>query len=142
MQDILASILFVMFFVWSSYFLQGDRDYSTQTQAIANITYRYTQTAGKKGELTEVIYDNLKNAINHYGDYKITLIAERYEENNTVTKIEGATVVGYDLRENDYDILTIYVEGERQHWLGTVQKMLSGADADYKIITKSSVFVQ
>lgn len=142
MQDILASILFIIFFVWSSYFLQGDRDYSTQTQAIANITYRYTQTAGKKGELTEAIYNDLENSINYYGDYKITLIAERYEEDNTVTKLEGTNIVGYDLRENDFDILTIYVEGERQHWLGSVQRLLSGADADYKIVSKSSVFVQ
>lgn len=142
MQDILASILFVIFFAWSTYFMQGDRDYSTQTQALSNITYRYTQTAGKKGELTEAIYQDLEKAINLYGEYEIKVIAERYEEDNTTTKIEGDAIVGYDLRENEFDILTVYVEGKNQHWLGTVQKLLSGADADYKIVTKSSVFIQ
>ena len=142
MGDILASTLFLIIMCWVSMFMQGDRDYSTQTQAISNLTYRYTQTAGKKGELTQAIYNKLEKSVSLYGAYDIEIIAEKFEDDNTITRLEGESVIEYDLRENEFDMLTIYVKAQKQHWLGAVQKVITGEDFNYKIITKSSVYIQ
>lgn len=127
MGEILSTIIFIIIFSWCSFFMQGDRDYATQSQALTNIVYRYTQAAGKHGALNDTIYDELERSINLYGDYTITPIAEKLDASGVV-RLEGNSVIGYDLRANDYDILSIYVESNHQHWLHAFLNFFSADD--------------
>lgn len=139
----IAAFMFLIF-GWCCFFIQGDRDYTIRQQAVNNVTYRYVQVASKKGELSEVILDELEAKLSNYGNFEITLLAEKFEENNTITRLEGVDVVNYDLRENGFDTITIYVEGKKDHYLTKIFELspMGKTDAKYKIIAQSSAYIQ
>lgn len=146
MKEGLGITLILIILGWLGFYYQGNIDYSTRYQAISNITYRYTQTAGKKGELNDTIYSDLNEKLSFYGSYKITVLAEKFQDDGILT-LKDDDVIDYDLRSNDYDILTIYVESDKEHWLNKVMEIspfgnLNNNNTNYKIIAKSSVYIQ
>lgn len=144
MEKAIGLTLLLIFGGWALNYEFGSRDYTTKQQAINNITYRYTQIAGKKGELNPTIYNELESKLNIYGNFDIKVVAERFNSDDTITKIEGTDVIGLDLRENEFDILTIFVEDTKKHFLNTVLEVspLGRVDANYKLNGKSSVYIQ
>ncbi len=144
MKEALGLVLFMMFSSWAMNYELATRNYNTENQAIGNITYRYTQVAGKKGELNSTIYEELEKKLAIYGDYEITIVAEKFNEDNTITRIENESVVDLDLRENDFDILTIYVQDKNKHFLSTVFEVspLGRLESDIHLAAKASVYIQ
>jgi hypothetical protein len=144
MDETWAASVLLIIFCWFAYFVQGDRDYATRQLAVNNITYRYTQIASKKGELNEVIYDELERKLDVYGEFEIRLLAEKFEEDNTITRLEGDEVIGYDLRGNDFDTITIYAEAQKDHYLTTIFQMfpMNFTNARYRIVSQSAAYIE
>ena len=146
MKDALGITFILLILSWMMFFYQGSVDYNIRRQAVGNIVYRYTQTAGKKGVLNDVIYEELEDKLSIYGDYKIKVLAEKFN-NKDLHLLANEDVVDYDLRENMVDILTIYVESKEEHWLDKVLQIspfgrIDTSNINYNIIAKSSVYVQ
>lgn len=144
MDEALPTTLLLILIGFIAFFTIGDRDFATINHSVGNITYRYTQTAGKKGELNDTIYSELENKLNMYGDFEITVLAEKFEEDGSITRLENSGVLNYDLRANGFDILTIYVEAKKNHWLSKLFEIspLGMKDVTCKTMSKSAVYIQ
>lgn len=134
----------IVLFIFSAflYFVQGDRDYTARQQAIDNVTYKYTQMASKKGEMSEVLYEKLEETLAIYGDFEIKLKAEK-EANGSIMSLHDDQVVDYDLRENEYDAITIYVTSKKEHYLSKILELPPwNIDSTHKITSQSSAYIQ
>lgn len=142
MKEGLGSTVLLIILGFLIFYYQGNVDYSMRCQAVSNIVYRYTQTAAKRGELNNTIYNELEKDLKYYGNYTISVEAEKFTSAG-IEKLEGSSVIGYDLRKGDYDILSVYIESEKEHWLGAVMKLCFNASGkDYKIKAKASAYIQ
>lgn len=143
MRDIIFSTILFFLLGWFFILFVGNVDYGARKLAVSNIAYRYTQTAGKKGEMNETIYHELEDKLQYYGDFTISLRAERFEDGG-VTILENGDVIGLDLRESGFDILTVSVISNKSHWLSAVTELspLIRQAADFRMIGNAAVYVQ
>lgn len=144
MEKAIGLVLLMIFCGWGMNYELATRSYNTESQAVGNVTYKYTQIAGKKGELNPKIYEELEKKLAIYGDYEITIVAERFNEDDTITTLENDNVIGLNLRENDFDILTIYVQEKTKHFLSAVFEVspLGRLESDIHLAAKASVYIQ
>ncbi len=146
MKDALGITLTMFILAWMMFFYQGSVDFQVRQQAVGNIVYRYAQTAGKKGILNDTIYQDLGDKLSLYGDYEIQILAEKFNTDGVIA-LNSDAVINYDLRENNFDILTIYVISKKEHWLDQVIEKSPFGKTDtsrlqYHIIAKSAVYIQ
>jgi hypothetical protein len=144
MKEALGLVLLIIFGGWAMNYELATRNYNTESQAVSNLTYRYTQVAGKKGELSTVVYNEFKKKLAIYGDYEITIVAEKFNEDDTITRLENDSVIDLPLRENEFDILTIYVQEKNRHLLSTIFEVspLGRLESDIHLAAKASVYIQ
>lgn len=143
MRDIIFTTVLFFLIGWFCILFVGNIDYSVRREAVGNVLYRYTQTAGKKGEMNEIIYKELQEKLHYYGEFEIALTAERFEKDKIIT-VENDAVIDLDLREEDYDILTIEIMSKRNHWLSRATELCPflGKRIEYKITGSSAVYIQ
>lgn len=144
MSEITSATIFFIIFTWICFFIQADRDYTVRDQAVSNITYSYTQTAAKKGTINDTIYNELESKINKLGDFNIFIVAERFNGDGTVTTLMNDMVIGYDLRGNGFDIITVYVSSTKEHYLNKVLSIFQGDAANdrYRIEARAAAYIQ
>lgn len=145
MKDGIGLTLFIMIFGWCSLYVLGFMNLYTTQQAVSTTVYQYTQIAGKKGSLNSTIYNDLKTKMDKIGNYRISIKAEKYNRDGSKENIVNDLVIDTDLRELGYDVLTIYVESNHNHWLSKLCQLnfIGGSfDYEYKIATASAVYIQ
>ena len=141
--EVFALSFLLIFAGWFNINTGLSNDYSTREQAVNNICYRYTQTASDLGVLTQPMFDEFSSKISLYGEFDIKIVAERFENDGSKTQLEGSSVIGLDLRENNYQIVSIYAEAKKRHPLSAVYKMFPfNYDVEYRLIGYSSAYVQ
>ena len=148
MEKFWASILVIPIFTWYSFHAVLDRDFRIKQQAVENIVYQYTQIAAKKGTLYASVYNEMEKRLSRFGTFDIIVTAERFTgDSNTPEIIEGADIIGKDLRSEGFDIINIYAESINRHPLGRLYEITpfgtrSGAEADIRYFGKASVYIQ
>lgn len=145
MNEALPTMLLVFLLGWMAFFIQGDKDYFARSQAVSNITYRYTQAAGKMGEMNDAIYEEMMEKLKLYGDFEIHMVAENFTAEGTVESRTGEELLNFDLRGNGYDILNVSVQSNKNHWIGKVLELSpfgSKMRSNYRLFGKSSVYIQ
>jgi hypothetical protein len=148
MEKFWASLLIIPIFMWYSFHAVLDRDFKIRQQAVENIVYQYTQVAAKKGALYNSVYDEMENKLNKYGEFEISVSAEKFTGvSETPEVIANIDVIGKSLRSAGYDIINIYVESHNEHPLGRLYEVTpfgtrSGAEADIRYFAKASVYIQ
>ncbi|MBP7073357.1 MAG: hypothetical protein KBB40_07640 [Clostridia bacterium] len=148
MEKFWASILVIPIFTWYSFHAVLDRDFRIKQQAVENIVYQYTQIAAKKGALYNSVYNEMEERLSRFGTFDISLTAERFTgSSDTPELIEGAYIIGRDLRSEGFDIINIYAESINRHPLGRLYEITpfgtrSGAEADIRYFGKASVYIQ
>ena len=147
MEKFWASILVIPIFTWYSFHAVLDRDFRIKQQAVENIVYQYTQIAAKKGALYNSVYNEMEERLSRFGTFDISLTAERFTgSSDTPELIEGAYIIGRDLRSEGFDIINIYAESINRHPLGRLYEITpfgtrSGAEADIRYFGKASVYI-
>ena len=140
-----ATLLFIIF-AWGASFFVASSNFDAQTQKATELTYNYTQLAAKKGSLTSTMYNELKTSLSKFGDFDIYAKAERYNSDGTKSTIEGASLLNYDLRENDYDTLQIHARSSKDHGLTYFYKMAIFGATDFassvRVNTQAASYIQ
>lgn len=143
MRDILFTSFLFFILAWIGILFIGSIDFYVQQEVVNNITYKYTQVSAKKGEVNDTILTEFQEALNKHGEYEIALQAEKIEE-NAIEIINDSDLINYDLRDNNYDVITVTVRQVNNHWLGKVfeKSPLLGMKVETKIQSKSSAYIQ
>mgnify|MGYP001166079138 CR=1 FL=1 len=148
MEKFWAALLVIPVFTWYSFHAVLDRDFRIKQQLVENTVYQYTQIAAKKGALYESVYDEMTDKLLKFGEFKISITAERFTGTNDIPEvISGSDIVGRDLRAEGYDIINVYVEYLKEHPLGRLYELTpfstrSGIEADIRHFAKASVYIQ
>ncbi|HAN09727.1 MAG TPA: hypothetical protein DCP90_03840 [Clostridiales bacterium] len=119
MKDLVAGtiILIVLFGLLSR--IVVERDYKIKEIQVEDIVYTYTQVASKKGMLTTSMYKEMSKKLGVMGAFYINIKAEKFFKDSEIPlEIEGEkTIVGVDLRNEGFDILTITAIAKSNHVL-------------------------
>ena len=148
MEKFWATLLVIPILTWYSFHAVLDRDFRIKQQTVENIVYQYTQIAAKKGALYNSVYNEMEERLSRFGTFDISLTAERFTgSSDTPELIEGAYIIGRDLRSEGFDIINIYAESINRHPLGRLYELTpfgtrSGAEADIRYFGKASVYIQ
>lgn len=129
--------------MFGSYRDTGTKEYQLKQKAVENIVYNYSQVAGKKGVLNQASYDALVKELTRFGDFEIILKAEKFEQDGTKTIVDGDSVIDYDLRTNDYDLITIYVENKDELFINKVYATPPmGIDTNYTLYARGCSYIE
>lgn len=148
MEKFWASLLVIPIFMWYSFHAVLDRDFKIRQQAVESIVYQYTQVAAKKGALYGSVYSELEEKLSCYGEFEIELTAEKFTgTGDSPELLEGMEIIGEDLRDKGYDIISIYAASINEHPLGRLYEITpfgteSGAHADIRHYANASAYIQ
>ena len=142
MKEVIGFTLMFTLLMFGSYRDSGTRDYQLRQRAVDNIVYNYSQIAGKKGVLNESSYQELVKDLSIYGDFEIRLIAEKFEGDTPIV-LEGESIIDFDLRGNEYDLITIYAEDKEDLFINKVYRSSPmGIEANYKLYSRGCSFIE
>lgn len=146
MEEFIPATILVIIFSWFTSFFVSYSDFDARQHKVDAITYNYTQLAAKKGSLTPAMYSELEKELSKLGEFDIYAWAEKYNSTGTKTKTEGKPLVGYDLRENDYDILNVSARAKKDHSLTFFYKAATfgptGFSSNIRINSQATSYIQ
>lgn len=143
MKEVLGLALIILLVSWNSFRDFGQRDYEIRQNNVSNIVYNFTQVAAKRGTLYESAYDDLEKQLERYGDFEILLRAEKHQADGTTHALENESVVNFDLRKNEYDLITIYVVDKKDLFLNRVYGAYPmNIETNYKVVSQSCSYIE